>query len=87
MIFQPFLVRGKLYLSGKRKLVFSKFCKDQQDRALIEQAMGIIMYETGSPMGASTGRNPCIYFRPREPTDTTYLTIVHGTGCNAHVIN
>ena len=44
-----------------------------------------IMFDTGSPIAGSEARESCIYFRPRLDSDTTYITIVYGRGCNAHV--
>lgn len=47
--------------------------------------MDTLMYDTGSSIDGSTSRNRCVYFRPREPTDETFLTFQYGSGCNAHV--
>ncbi|CAF1341507.1 unnamed protein product [Adineta ricciae] len=58
---------------------------DAEDRLMIENAMHRIMYDTGSPIAGSEARESCVYFRPRLHTDTTYLTIVYGKGCSAHV--
>ncbi|UJR17169.1 hypothetical protein I4U23_004065 [Adineta vaga] len=55
------------------------------DRLTIENAMQHVMYDTGSPIANSVSRNRCVHFRPRLGSDTTYLTIVYGQGCNAHV--
>ncbi|UJR06693.1 hypothetical protein I4U23_010979 [Adineta vaga] len=54
------------------------------DRLMIENATHHIMYDTGSPIANSVSRNSCVHFRPRVGSDTTYVTIVYGQGCNAH---
>ena len=52
---------------------------------MITDAMDTLMYDTGFPVEGLASRYPCVYFRPREPTDASYFTIRYGTGCNAHV--
>jgi hypothetical protein len=47
--------------------------------------MSVLMYDTGIPIANSDSRYHCIRFRPREPTDDTYLTVQYGSGCSAHV--
>jgi hypothetical protein len=54
------------------------------DRQMIETAMQHVMYDTGSPIANSQSRNPCVYFRPKQASDATFVTIVYGQGCNAH---
>jgi hypothetical protein len=54
---------------------------------MIENAMQHIMYDSGSPIANSESRNPCVRFRPKQASDATFLTIVYGEGCNAHVSN
>ena len=48
-----------------------------------------LMYDVGTPaptLEDTTWRlYNCIYFRPRTPTDTTFVTFEYGTGCWAHV--
>jgi hypothetical protein len=52
---------------------------------MIENAMQHVMYDSGSPIANSASRNPCVYFRPKQASDATFVTIVYGQGCNAHV--
>jgi hypothetical protein len=54
---------------------------------MIENAMQHVMYDTGSPITNSVSRNSCVHFRPKQASDATFLTIVYGEGCNAHVSN
>ncbi|CAF1480147.1 unnamed protein product [Adineta steineri] len=55
------------------------------DRQIIETAMQYLMYNTGSPIANSTSRHVCVYFRPKKTDDSTFLTIVYGQGCSAHI--
>ncbi|CAF1122162.1 unnamed protein product [Rotaria sordida] len=55
------------------------------DRDMIRNAMDWVVYDTGSPIAGSDSRAPCVYFRPREAGDETFLTIRYGQGCNAHM--
>jgi hypothetical protein len=54
---------------------------------MIENAMNHVMYDTGSPIANSEARKTCVYFRPKKASDDTFLTIVYGEGCSAHVSN
>ncbi|CAF3118680.1 unnamed protein product [Rotaria sp. Silwood2] len=46
--------------------------------------MDWVVYDTGSPIADTDSRMRCVYFRPRETGDKTFLTIQYGQGCNAH---
>ncbi|CAF2962633.1 unnamed protein product, partial [Rotaria sp. Silwood2] len=45
--------------------------------------MKTLMYAVGTPMIGSTSRITCVYFRPRQSSDTNSLVIQYGTGCSA----
>ncbi|CAF3050423.1 unnamed protein product [Rotaria sp. Silwood2] len=55
------------------------------DRDIVRNAMDWVVYDTGSPIADTNSRMPCVYFRPRETGDKTFLTIQYGQGCNAHM--
>jgi hypothetical protein len=52
---------------------------------MIETAMQHVMYDTGTPIANSVSRTACVHFRPKQANDATFLTIVYGEGCSAHV--
>jgi len=56
--------------------------KDQQT---ILNAMQTLMYAVGTPIADSNSRKACVYFRPRQATDTVYFKIQYGNGCSANV--
>ncbi|CAF4969265.1 unnamed protein product, partial [Rotaria sp. Silwood1] len=58
---------------------------NSDDRDMIRNAMDWVTYDTGSPIAGSDSRTVCVYFRPREAGDRTFLTIQYGQGCNAHM--
>jgi len=55
------------------------------DQQTILNSMQTLMYAVGTPIPDSLDRQVCVYFRPRQPTDTKYFKIQYGTGCSAHV--
>jgi hypothetical protein len=55
------------------------------DRKTITDAMQTLMYAVGTPIANSNQRNACVYFRPREASDTSYFKIQYGNGCSAIV--
>jgi len=55
------------------------------DQKTITDAMQKLMYDVGTPTPGAVTRKVCIYFRPRQPTDTSYFKIQYGNGCSAHV--
>jgi hypothetical protein len=55
------------------------------DQKTITDAMQKLMFDVATPVPGANSRKACIYFRPRQATDTTYFKIQYGNGCSAHV--
>lgn len=58
---------------------------DANDRQMITNSMLMLMYYVATPVAGTDTRNACVYFRPREATDTVYFKIQYGNGCSANV--
>jgi len=54
-------------------------------RTMIEEAMKIVTDVTSTPIAGSTGRKPCVTFRPKTSSDQVFVKIQYGTGCSASV--
>jgi hypothetical protein len=56
-----------------------------QDQKKITDAMLKLMIAVGTPTDDPTKLAACIYFRPRQSTDKTYIKVQYGNGCSASV--
>ncbi|CAF1530357.1 unnamed protein product, partial [Didymodactylos carnosus] len=60
---------------------------DPKDQQMIKDAMQKLVWEVATVESGKDTRKACVYFRPREANDKTYLIVEYGQGCSAHVGN
>ena len=58
-----------------------------EHRNTILKAMQTMMYAVGTPIPGKSSRKTCIYFRPKQSQDKTYVQIGYGKGCSSTVRN
>ena len=44
-----------------------------------------LMYDVGTPIPGQTLRRTCVYFRPKQSQDRSYVRVIYGNGCSATV--
>lgn len=52
---------------------------------IIRNAMQRMMYDVGTPIPGQTSRRTCVYFRPKQSQDRSYVRVIYGDGCSGTV--